>query len=175
MIDQTALQGLSWLTAVFLLSLANPAFGQDTPFSVTPSSLDLRIPQSSIVPLQPLSVSASDQQSWSVHASARLRLSAESGNGNGDLDVEVLTTDLEAGTYLESVTFSLGQESITIPVTLHIEPLRIIRLKAAQDAQYVLALSAPPDIGKKGFLLKIDASDGKIVDYCEVGPNPSDF
>lgn len=175
MIYQTAFQGACWLTAVFLLSLANPAFGQDTPLSVTPSSLDLRIPQSSIVPSQPLSVSASDSQSWSVHASARLRLSAESGSGNGGVDVEVLATDLEAGTYLESVTFFLGQESITIPVTLHIEPLRITRLKAAQDAPYVLALSSPNELGKKGFLLKIDASDGKIVQFCEVGPNPSDF
>lgn len=172
---KAAFQRWMWQTALFLLFLANLSGGQDTPFSVQPSSLDLRIPKSAPIPAHSLSVSASENQSWSVLASARLKISPETGSGNGEVTIEVLNTDFEPGVYRESVTFLFGEESIHIPVTLDIAPLEITRLKATQDAQYVMALSSPTEIGKKGFLLKINANDGKIVRSREVGPNPSDF
>ncbi len=125
----------------------------------------------------PLS-SAVDGKTWSATASAPwIELEASSGTTPATLRALLRIDLLPAGLSTAQITLSHGAESMTIPVSMTLDPMTIKYFESATDSALVYAISetTTSDGASRAYLLEIDSATEAITDVVRVGTGVTDL
>ena len=148
-----------------------------SPVTVAPNSISCQAIAGCNPPATTLTLTSTVTMTWSavVTGSNWLTVSPGGGTSPGLATLSYNTAGLPAGYYSNNVEFTAGALKWELPVTLTIQPLKIVKMAADRQRPYIYALQAPVSAGQNGSLLFINTTNGQMEKAIPIGLNPTDL
>ncbi len=148
-----------------------------SPVTVAPNSISCQAIAGCNPPATTLTLTSTVTMTWSAVVTGSNWLTVNPGGGTspGLATLSYNTAGLPAGYYSNNVEFTAGALKWELPVTLTIQPLKIVKMAADRQRPYIYALQAPVSAGQNGSLLFINTTNGQMEKALPIGLNPTDL
>jgi 6-phosphogluconolactonase (cycloisomerase 2 family) len=115
--------------------------------------------------------------SWDATAAdSWVTLTENSGATPSTLAVQLDTSTLTEGFHQSTITLTVDNEKLNIPITLQVDPLNVTHIRSDKNSAIVYAISEDTSGSvSSAYLLEIDAESEKIQRVVRVGSSVTDF